>query len=139
MNSEKSDTSKQNNIGIDNNIVIDKSKAETFTGRMLDILNDAALSFMISVGHRTGLYDKMANLPPSTSQKIADEAGLNERYVREWLGSMVAGSIVEYNTEKGLYHLPLEYSASLTRAASPNNMAAFAQYMAIMGSIEDTI
>jgi 2-polyprenyl-3-methyl-5-hydroxy-6-metoxy-1,4-benzoquinol methylase len=133
MSSEKNEISEQKNVGID------KSKADAFTGRMLDILNDAALSFMISVGHRTGLYDKMVNLPPSTSQNIADVAGLNERYVREWLGSMVAGKIVEYNPEKGLYHLPLEYAGSLTRNASPNNMAAFAQYMAILGSIEDTI
>ncbi len=133
MNSEKSKISEQKNIEID------KSKAEAFTGRMLDILNDAALAFMISVGHRTGLYDKMANLPPSTSQKIADTAGLNERYVREWLGSMVAGKIIEYDQDKGLYHLQLEYSGSLTRRASPNNMAAFAQYMAILGSVEDTI
>ncbi len=118
---------------------IDKAKAEAFSGRMLDILNDAALSFMISVGHRTGLYDKMACLPPSTSQQIADAACLNERYVREWLGSMVAGKIVEYDPEKRLYSLPLEYAGSLTRAASPNNMAAFAQYMAILGSIEDKI
>ena len=56
MNSEKNEISEQKNVGID------KSKADAFTGRMLDILNDAALSFMISVGHRTGLYDKMAKL-----------------------------------------------------------------------------
>lgn len=118
---------------------IDKVKAEAFTGRVLDILNNAALSFMISVGHRTGLYDSMSKLPPSTSRQIADKAGLDERYVREWLGSMVAGKIVEYYPEKGLFYLPPEHSASLTRASSPNNMAAFAQYMSIMGSIEDKI
>lgn len=146
MTDKMSSMSKEKNIG---NISeekrvneIDKVKSEAFTGRVLDILNSAALSFMISVGHRTGLYDSMTNLPPSTSQQIADKAGLSERYVREWLGSMVAGKIVEYNPEnpeKGLYYLPLEHSASLTRASSPNNMAAFAQYMAILGSIEDKI
>ena len=33
----------------------------------------------------------LAGLPPATSAQIADAAGLNERYVREWLGGVVAG------------------------------------------------
>ena len=40
----------------------------------------------------------MAKLPPSTRlREIAEAAGLNERYVREWLGAMVTGGIVEYD------------------------------------------
>ena len=39
----------------------------------------------------------MAELPPATSTQIADAAGLNERYVREWLGGVVAGRIVDYD------------------------------------------
>ncbi|HAM33815.1 MAG TPA: hypothetical protein DDX05_06905 [Deltaproteobacteria bacterium] len=29
----------------------------------------------------------MSELPPSTAGAIAEKAGLNERYVREWLGA----------------------------------------------------
>ena len=42
----------------------------------------------------------MAELPPSTSQEIADAAGLDERYVREWLGAMVTGRVVEYDPRR---------------------------------------
>ncbi|MGQ0593994.1 MAG: hypothetical protein ACT4QB_15520 [Gammaproteobacteria bacterium] len=35
--------------------------------RLLGVLNDGALAVMISVGHRTGLSDTLAELPPSTS------------------------------------------------------------------------
>ena len=73
----------------------DQTKAEAFAERMLDILNSGALAVMISIGHRTELFDTMAELPPSTSQQIADAAGLNERYVREWLGAMVTGRLVD--------------------------------------------
>jgi hypothetical protein len=76
----------------------DQTKAEAFAERMLDILNSGALSVMISIGHRTELFDTMAESPPSTSQPIADAAGLNERYVREWLGAMVTGRLVDYNS-----------------------------------------
>ena len=69
---------------------LDQSKADAFAGQMLGVLNNAALALMISLGHRTGLLDAMGRLTkPATSREIADEAKLSERYVREWLGTMV--------------------------------------------------
>jgi DNA-binding IclR family transcriptional regulator len=79
-----------------------------------------------SIGHRTGLFDAMANLDPSTSEQIASAANLNERYVREWLGAMAVGKIVDYDPEDETYYLPPEHAAWLTRAASPNNFAVTA-------------
>jgi len=70
--------------------LLDQSKADEFADRMLNILNEGALALMSSLGHRTGLFDVMDDLPPSTSEQIANAAELNERYVREWLGAMVA-------------------------------------------------
>jgi len=66
-----------------------------FAGRMNRMLNDAALALMVSVGHRTGLFDVMAAMPPATSKEIASRASLDERYVREWLAAMTTGRIVE--------------------------------------------
>ncbi len=115
---------------------IDTAKAEAFAGRMLGILNGATLALMTSIGHQTGLFDTMAGLAPSTSQQIASAAGLNERYVREWLGCMVAGRIVEYDPAGGTYRLPPEHAAFLTTAAGPDNMAFFAQYISLLGNVE---
>jgi ubiquinone/menaquinone biosynthesis C-methylase UbiE len=118
---------------------IDPAKAEAFAGQMVGFLNGSVLGFMISIGHRTGLFDKMAQLPPSTSQQIADATGLNERYIREWLGALVTGGVVEYDPAGKTYRLPPEHAASITRGAGPNNMAAFFQYMSLMGNVEDQI
>jgi DNA-binding IclR family transcriptional regulator len=94
---------------------------------------------MSSIGHRTKLFDVMSDLPPSTSVQIARAADLNERYVREWLGAMVTGDIVEYNPEPGTYRLPPEHAASLIRKAAPDNIAVWAQYIPLMGTVEDQI
>ena len=94
---------------------------------------------MTSIGHRTGLFDTMAGMPPATSAQIAAAAGLDERYVREWLGAMVTGGIVECQPRTGSYHLPTEHAACLTRATTPNNIAAFAQYIPQLGTVEDPI
>jgi SAM-dependent methyltransferase len=94
---------------------------------------------MTSVGHRTGLFNKMAALPPSTSEEIAEAASLNERYVREWLSAMAAGGIVEYDALVRTFRLPAEHAASLTEAAGPNNMATMMQFFALFGQTEDDL
>ena len=118
---------------------LDQAKAEEFAERMVGVLNEGSIALMTSIGHRTGLFDAMAGLPPSTSEQIASAAGLNERYVREWLGAMVVGKIVEHDPANETYRLPQEHAAFLTRAASPDNIAAFAQYIPLLGSVEDGI
>ena len=72
------------------------SGSEEFARRMFRMWNEAGLALMVSLGHRTGLFDVMARLPPSTSAEIAASAGLNERYVREWLAAMSTGRIADY-------------------------------------------
>jgi 2-polyprenyl-3-methyl-5-hydroxy-6-metoxy-1,4-benzoquinol methylase len=117
----------------------DPARAEAFGGRFLTALNDGALCLMISIGHRTGLLDTMRDLPPSTPAEIAERAGLNERYVREWLGAMVTSQVVEIDPGSGTYWLPPEHAAFLTRRANADNMAAFAQYISVLGAVEDEI
>src|SRR5712691_6853507 len=118
---------------------LDQAKAEAFGGQMVGILNGGLLAVMCSIGHRTGLFDKMAEMPPSTSQQIASATGLNERYVREWLGAMVTGRIIEYDPAGKTYRLPPEHAISVTRASGPNNLANMFQFMAMMGTVEDQI
>jgi len=91
------------------------------------------------VGHRTGLFDTMAGMPAATGDEVARAAGLNERYVREWLGAMVCGRIVEYDPTDRTYRLPPEHAAMLTRAAGPHNFARFTQMVGLMGQVEDGI
>lgn len=79
---------------------------------MLGVLNEASLAFITSIGHQTGLFDILAGLPPSTSEQIARAAGLNERYVREWLAAMVTGRIVDYDPVGDTYQRRREPRAS---------------------------
>ena len=119
--------------------VLDTTRTQAFAEQALGIVNSGFLSLMLSVGHRTGLFDTLATLPPSTSDQIAAAAGLNERYVREWLGAMVTGRIVEYDPAARTYRLPAEHAASLTRAAGPDNLAELTQFVALLGQVETPI
>ena len=119
--------------------VLDTTRTQAFAEQALGIVNGGFLSLMLSVGHRTGLLDTLATLEPAASDRIAAAAGLNERYVREWLGAMVTGRIIEYDPATRTYSLPWEHAASLTRAAGPDNLAELAQIVAMLGQVEGAI
>jgi ubiquinone/menaquinone biosynthesis C-methylase UbiE len=120
-------------------LTFDSVKAGAFAERLLGTLNQGALCLMISVGHRTGLFDALRESAPATSAEIAVNAKLNERYVREWLGVMVTGRIIDVDPPTGRFSLPPEHAAFLTRPAGADNLAVFAQYIPLLGSVEDDI
>ena len=121
-------------------VELDAGRMAAFGEKMLGILNGGMASYMISIGHRVGLFDTIAGIgAPATSAEIASAAGLNERYVREWLGAMVTSGIVDYASGRDAYALPPEHAAMTTRAAGPNNLANFAQLVPLCASVEDEL
>ncbi len=117
----------------------DQAKAEAFSKKMLGILNDASVAQMIVIGHQVGLFDTLSGLAPSTSEQIAQASSLNERYVREWLGAMVTGRIVDYEPADKTYRLPPEHAAAITRAAGPRNLAMMMQMIPMVARVQQGI
>ncbi len=113
--------------------------AADFAARMIGVVNDAATALLVSIGHQTGLFDTLADLPAATSAQIADAAGLDERYVREWLGGIVSAGIVDYHPASATYALPRHHAPALTSAGGPDNVAKLAQYIGIFGEVEQKI
>lgn len=117
----------------------DTAKGAAFAERMMELLNGGFLGFLVSIGHRTGLFDTLAEVGPAQSTAVAASAGLDERYVREWLGAMVVGRIVEFEPGDRTYCLPAEHGAFLTRAAGSDNLAFFTQYLRMLGAVESDV
>lgn len=118
---------------------LDQAKVDVFSTKMLDILNGSMLSLMIGIGYQTGLFEVMAKLPPATSEQIAAGAKLNERYVREWLATMVTGQIIDYDATNNTYNFSSEHASLLTQVAGPNNMARFAMVIPFLASVQKDI
>ncbi len=125
---------------------------EAFASDLLDTLNRGALALAISLGHRAGLFDAMGGVASAsaqdmerssekwaTSETIAQAAGRQERYVREWLGAMVTGGIVAYDATHQTYHLPAHHAAVLTRAAGSDNIATAFQWISVLGDVESEV
>lgn len=108
--------------------------AERATARMIGILNESSAALLICVGHQTGLFEALAVLPAAGSSLIADAAGLDERYVREWLGGMTSAGLVEYHADHGTYCLRPEFIPVVTGSGT-ENLARTLQYVPLMGEV----
>ena len=106
---------------------VDRQRAKEFAEKLLGIYTGSVLTKLIGVGHETGLFEAAAG-EPGTSQQIAERAGLNERYVREWLGAMATGGVFRYDPASRTYSLPPEHAALLT-GRSARNFAPMSQML----------
>lgn len=116
----------------------DPAALEALTGRLISALNGGGLALMTSIGHRTGLFDALARVGPTTSAGLAGAARLHERYVREWLGAVTTGGLVAHDPAQGTFWLTPTAAALLTRA-SPSNMAVIMQFLGVLGAAEDAV
>jgi SAM-dependent methyltransferase len=115
------------------------TNATAFGKRMVAIIDDAATALLLSIGHQTGLFDTLARMPRSTSTQLADAAGLNERYVREWLGGVASSGLVNYHAESATYTMPADHIPALTTSGGPRNVAQMGQSIADFGAVEAQI
>lgn len=98
---------------------INDAKLEAFLGKVVTDTAAAWSAPLVLVGDRLGLYSAMASAGPVTSQELAANTGLHERYVREWLLNQTASGYVEYDSASDRYTLPPEHAMALTDTTSP--------------------
>jgi SAM-dependent methyltransferase len=116
---------------------LDKQRLQDFARRLFGLYTDGILALMVYVGHRTGLFEALAG-GPGTSAEIAARAGLDERYVREWLAAMATGGVVEYDAAAAAFTLPAEHAACLTGESS-RNLAATSQNLPMLARRVDQV
>ncbi|OZM71850.1 methyltransferase type 12 [Amycolatopsis antarctica] len=115
---------------------MDDDRRAAFGAHLVSTLTGGALSMLVSVGYRTGLFEAAAT-GPATSAELADRAGLQERYVREWLGAMVTGGFLEYETASARYTLPPEHACFLTGTGAANAAPMASMLRAFAGALPE--
>jgi len=109
-----------------------------FAQKMTDILNYGALNLAMGIGYKNRIFDILEDLnKPATIEEIADASGLNPRYLKEWLGIMVTGEIIELSQTadgENIYFLPQKHAAFLTRKSGSNNLGVYTQEIPLLTS-----
>ncbi|MEE4604316.1 MAG: class I SAM-dependent methyltransferase [Desulfobacteraceae bacterium] len=107
----------------------------SFSEKMIDILNYGAINLAMAIGYRTGLFDVMDTFDsPQNIGDISDQAGLNPRYVQEWLGIMTTAEIVELSQkeDENQYFLPKHCGDLITRRAGNSNLGVYTQEIPLL-------
>ena len=111
---------------------------KSFSEKMIDILNFGALNLAMAIGYRTGLFDVMdAFDTPQSIKAIANQANLNARYIKEWLGVMVSGEIVELSIGEcgdNRFYLPKAHGDFISRRAGNSNLGVYTQEIPLLTS-----
>jgi 2-polyprenyl-3-methyl-5-hydroxy-6-metoxy-1,4-benzoquinol methylase len=98
---------------------LDHDKVEAFVERIVLDVGTAMRGGLLYIGDRLGIFAALAQSGPVTSAELAQHAGLDERYVREWLGAMATAEYVEHDSEGDTYFLAPEHALPLTDEESP--------------------
>lgn len=112
---------------------------DTLGGQFLEMINQASAALMVSVGYRTGLFAALAAHGPTTSAALAEAAGLEERYVREWLGSMTTAGFAECDDSGTTFAIGDGWAPLLAGADGTPSFGHLAQFIGMMGAVEDRI
>ena len=91
--------------------------------------------FSVYLGDRLGLYRALADHGAMTSAKLAEAAGIHERYAREWLEHQAASELldVEGDADERRFSLPAGHDEVLLDETSLNYGAPLAR--AVLASI----
>lgn len=113
-----------------------------FSFRLFSNLQGAVTSAMVHLGDRLGLYKALAGLGrPATSDEVAGTAGLDERWVREWLHNQGAAELVTVTTGRDGERFSLSDEATAV-LADPHHpafgMGMFGRVPVMFADLDDT-
>jgi ubiquinone/menaquinone biosynthesis C-methylase UbiE len=100
-------------------VQLDQEKLEAFVGRIVLDAGTAMRGGLMYIGDRLGIFAALAQSGPVTAAELARQTGLNERYLREWLGSMATAEYVEHDSAGDTYFLPPEHALPLADEEFP--------------------
>jgi len=107
-----------------------------FSSKLIQILNYGALNLGLGMGYALGIFDAMDGKDPGlTPGELAGATGLDTRYLKEWLGIMVTGGIIEmteHQDSEDIFFLPRSHGDLLCTRAGNNNMGVYTQEIPLL-------
>jgi SAM-dependent methyltransferase len=106
----------------------DRSRAAALARQVGTDFGAALTVALAFIGDRLGLFSLLATGEPLTSVQIAQRAGLNERYVREWASTMAAAGYLDYQPTNAAFLMTPEQAMVLAREDNTFFTAGAFQY-----------
>lgn len=104
-------------------------RIEEFAGKVTTDIGGALAALLAYVGDQNGVYRALRDHGPADSATLAAAAGVDERYLREWLGGQAAAGYVTYDPEGERFSLTPEQAAVLAEDGHPACLQGFIQLL----------
>lgn len=118
---------------------VDNARVEKFLEKIVNDIGTALRGALCYVGDKLRIFKAMAATGPVTAPELARHTGLNERYLREWLGAMVTAEYVEYDPATGQYTLPPEHALPLADESFPYFVGGFMEMIVPAVSVAPSV
>lgn len=106
---------------------VNAGKLEELQGKvMTDVAGSLGL-LLAYIGDQMDLYSALAEISPTTSLGLAENTGINERYLREWLSANAAGGYIEYDPASNQFSMTPEQVVIFASEGHPACMQGFFQ------------
>jgi SAM-dependent methyltransferase len=98
---------------------IDEARLEAFLGKVLGDVGGAFSVLLGYIGDQTGVYRALRDRGPSTAGELAAAAGVDARYLLEWLSAQAAAGYVEYDEATETFSVTPEQATVLAHEGHP--------------------
>jgi hypothetical protein len=105
--------------------------SEALIERLFAAANATFDLYSVYLGERLGLYSVLASQGPLTATGLAEAAGIDDRYAREWLEQQATTGFVVY--ENGRFELPSAHAAVLAHRDDPSYFAPLSRMIVAAG------
>ncbi len=105
----------------------DMERLQTFVGKVMGDIGGALALLLSYIGDQSGVFRALRDHGPCSSAQLAQAAGVDERYLREWLSAMAAGGYVVYQPADDSFALTPEQAIVLAAEGHPACMQGFFQ------------
>jgi SAM-dependent methyltransferase len=106
-------------------MAVDEGKLNDLLGKFVVDVGASFHAVNAVIGDRLGLYRALLAVMPATPAEVSGEAGVGERYVREWLAGQAAGGYLTYDPDTERFSLSEEQAFAL---AAPDGMQIAAAF-----------
>lgn len=96
-------------------------------GKVLGDVGGAMGLLMAYIGDQTGVFQSLEKIGPCTHEALAKEAGVDARYLREWLSAAAASGYIEYDAASDEFSMTPEQAAIFVHEGEPTCMQGFFQ------------
>jgi 2-polyprenyl-3-methyl-5-hydroxy-6-metoxy-1,4-benzoquinol methylase len=116
---------------------LDPRKLEEFAGKVLQDIGGSMALLLSYMGDQTGVYRALRDTGRCDAPTLAKAAGVDERYLTEWLGGQAAAGYIRHHEEDETFSLSPEQAIVLAQDGHPACLQGFVQMIVAQFTTHD--